>query len=670
MRTSHKRFPADGHLPPYGFRRRPRPLAAACAALVCALLGLHVDSAHTAPAADTAKRAPATSPANNPTLNQAKRLIDAGQAEEAITILRRFLGTNPKPDLLDDTYLLLGAALYRAQQYGEGLKYLQQLQTEFPSSEVADRGKLMLARTHAAMGNPDLALPILTGLRSLSQDDVTKREAVHLSGELYFQKKDPARAIQAWLDEIALSPDEQADEIRTNITTLITESFDKKMLERIKDAYPKSFPGDLASLRLIDLYMGRGEEHQASRQIQQFLTHFPSHPQSSRLSESLDALHTKLKSSQFLIAAVLPLSGKLSSFANDVLSGVQLAVEFMTDRAGTPSIGLLVKDLDSTQASFLDDFSALLANDRPVAVIGPLLSKHLPVMSELAERAHTPLLTPTAMLPNVRRLGSYTFSTALTYQLQARKIAAYATGDLGFRRFCILHPDTAYGREMARLFANEARQRDGEIIAIESYKEGDSDVGAQLKRMKAEDLKKYGLAVPVDSTKVGGKLTKLDKKVLYTPGFDAVFIPGRASDVGLIAAQLNFHDMKVPFLGSNGWNAPDFARTADQSIDGAIFVDGFFAESPNPNVQDFVERYKKRFQSTPTLFAMQGYDAAKFVIEAIKKGATSGEAIRDYLTAQQDLPALGGPAAFAQDGTLTRPLFLIQVKRGRFTQVD
>ena len=668
MRTSHKPFFADGSLPPRSHYRRLRPLAAACAGFAWAVLTLVPVNVpcQAAPAAETAKRAPA----NNPTLNQAKRLIDAGQAEEAITILRRFLGTNPKPDLLDDTYLLLGAALYRAQQYGEGLKYLQQLQTEFPSSEVADRGKLMLARTHAAMGNPDLALPILTGLRALSQDAVTKREAVHLSGELYFLKKEPARAIQAWLDEISLSPDEQADEIRTNITELINESFDKKTLERIKDAYPKSFPGDLAALRLIDLYMGRGEEHQASRQIQQFLAYFPSHPQHGRLSETLDVLQTKLKSSQFLIAAVLPLSGKLSSFANDVLSGAQLAVESAVDRAGGPSIGLLVKDLDSSQASFLDDFSSLLNNDRPIAVIGPLLSKNLPVMSELAERSKTPLITPTAMLPNVRRLGSYTFSTALTYQLQARKIAAYATGELGFRRFCILHPDTAYGREMARLFAHEARQRDGEVIAIESYKEGDSDVGAQLKRMKAEDLKRYGLAVPVDSTKIGGKLTKLDKKVLYTPGFDAVFIPGRASDVGLIAAQLNFHDMKVPFLGANGWNAPDFARTADQSIDGAVFVDGFFAESPNPNVQDFVERYKKRFQSTPTLFAMQGYDAARFVIEAIKKGAASGETVRDYLTTQQDLPALGGPAAFAQDGTLTRPLFLIQVKRGRFTQVD
>jgi branched-chain amino acid transport system substrate-binding protein len=648
------------------FRSRPMHVVTTVMVFVFGLMAFAtLPTVFPVAAAETAKKAPA----NNQTLYQAKRLIEAGQPEEAITLLRRFLGTNPKPDLLDDTYLLLGAALYGAQQYGEGLRYIQQLQTEFPNSEVADRGKLLLARIHAAMGNPDLALPILTGLRTLSQDDTTKREAMHLSGELYLQKKEPARAIQAWLDEITLSQEDQAREIRAHIEELINGSFDKKALDRIREAYPKSFPGDLAMLRLIDLYVGRGDDDLAGRQIQQFLTRFPSHPQAAKLSEVLASLQTKLKSNQFLIAAVLPLSGKLSSFANDVLSGIQLAVESRGERGG-PSVGLLVKDIDSSQASFLDDFSSLLDNDRPIAVIGPLLSKNLPVMAELAERSRTPLLTPTATLPNVRRLGSFTFSTALTYQLQARRIAAYATGELGFRRFCILHPDTAYGREMARLFAQETRQRDGEIIAIESYKEGDSDVGIQLKRMKEEDLKKYGLAVPVDPTKLGGKLTKLDKKVLYTPGFDAVFIPGRASDVGLIAAQLNFHDMKVPFLGGNGWDAPDFARTADQSIDGAIFVDGFFADSPNPNVQDFVDRYKKRFQTTPTLFAMQGYDAAKFVIEAIKKGAASGEAIRDYLTSQQDLPALGGPAAFGPDGTLNRPLFLIQVKRGRFTQLD
>src|SRR5262245_29671340 len=126
-------------------------------------------------------------PANHPVLHQAKRLIDQGQEEEAVTVLRRFLATNPKPDLLDDTYLLLAAALYGSQQYGEALKYLQQLQSEFPNSEVMDRGKLLLARTHAAMGNIDLAYPILTSIRTQPLDEAARRDAMHISGELYLQ---------------------------------------------------------------------------------------------------------------------------------------------------------------------------------------------------------------------------------------------------------------------------------------------------------------------------------------------------------------------------------------------------------------------------------------------------------------------------------------------------
>ncbi len=610
------------------------------------------------------------SPANHPTLKQAKRLIDAGQSEEAVTTLRRFLATSPKPELLDDTYLLLGAALHSTKQYGEALKYLLLLQTEFPDSEVTYRGKLMQARIHAAMGNLDLALPILTGLRNLSKDDATKREALRLSGEFYAQKKDATRAIQAWLDEVALGTEDQAEDVRARIRELASETTDKKTLEQIRSAFPRSFPGDLASLRLIELYIGRGEDHQAIRQIQQFLVNFPTHPQSAKTSDLLATLQAKQKSNQFFIAGVLPLSGKLAPFAAEVLSGIQLAVEANRDRAGSPSVGLIVKDLEADHASFLDDFSELLNDDRPLAVIGPLLSKNLPVMAELAERAHVPLITPTATLPNVRRLGSYVFSSALTYELQAKRIAAYAVKEQGFRRFCILHPDTTYGRELARLFTQEVRQHEGEIIAVESYKEGEADVGAQLKRMKAEDLKKYGLSVPVDQTKLTGKLTKLDKKIFYTPGFDAIFIPGRAADAGIITSQLNFHDMKVPFLGTNGWNSPDFARTDDSSIDGAVFVDGFFVDSPTPTVQDFVSRYKKRFETNPTLFAMQGYDAAKLVLDAVRRGADSGENVRNQLLTQPDLSSLAGPATFGPDGTLNRPVFLIQIKRGRFTQVN
>ena len=314
---------------------------------------------------------------------------------------------------------------------------------------------------------------------------------------------------------MAGSSDAQMAEIREQIRQFITEKLDKKGLIRVRDAYPRSYPGDLASLRLIDYYIGRGEDHLAERETRHFLAAFPAHPSVSKASESLELIKSRLKANQYFIAAVLPLSGQLSAFANDVLEGIQLAVEGAREEAGTPSIGLIVKDHDADRQGFLDDLSALLNDDRPLVVIGPMLSKNLPVMAEMAQKTRVPLITPTATLPNVRRLGNYLFSTSLTYAMQAERIATYATKEQGYRRFCILHPDTIYGRELARLFAQEVRRLDGEIISIEMFKEGDTDFGPQIQRLKAEDVKKYGLAVPVDAPRQPGKsLSRNEKRVL------------------------------------------------------------------------------------------------------------------------------------------------------------
>ncbi len=633
-----------------------------------ALLGLGIVSPRSGETADASKKSITPEP---PVLSQAKQLIDKGDYESAASVLRRFLATPSPPEHLDDAYLLLGAALHGMKDYPEALKYLNQLQTEFPASEIAVRGKLMLARTHASMGNVDLALPLLARVRTTALDNDTKGEALKLTADYLVQKKDYVRAIQTLLDGMADSSGEQVTEAREQIREFIAEKLDKRALIRVRVAYPRSYPGDLASIRLIDYYTARGEDHLAEREIQLFLAAFPAHSYGPKARESLSLIKTKLKANQYFIAAVLPLSGRLAPFSNDVLEGIQLAVERVREQAGMPSIGLIVKDHDADRHGFLEDLSTLLHDDRPLVVIGPMLSKNLPVMAEMAQRTRVPLITPAATLPNVRRLGNFLFSTSLTYALQAERIADYAIKEQSYRRFSILYPDTVYGRELARLFAQEVRQRDGEVIAMESFMEGQTDFTPQITRLKAEDLTKYGVAVPVDPSQPAGKpINRTQTRLLYTPGFDAMFIPSRSSEIGLIAAQLVFHDVKVPLLGTNGWNSQDFARTADRTVDGATFVDGFFVDSPYPAVQEFVQRYQKRFQTTPSLFTMQGYDAARVVIEGIRKGATSGEAMQEFLMTQRDLPTLAGPAGFGPDGTLRRPLFLLQVRQGKFVQLD
>jgi branched-chain amino acid transport system substrate-binding protein len=608
---------------------------------------------------------------NPPVLAQTKQQIEKGDYESAASTLRRFLATTPRPEHLDDTYLLLGGALYGMKEYAEALRYLNQLQQEFPESELSEPGKLLLARTHAAMGNIDLALPLAAQVRAATQNPGTKYDALKLTADCLVQKKDFVRAIRTLLEGMGNGSDEQAAETREQIRDMIAEKLDRKGLTRIREAFPRTYPGDLASIRLIDYYISRGEDHLAEGEIRHFLAAFPTHPHEPKAYDALQLLNTRLRTNQYFIAAVLPLSGRLGAFANDVLDGIQLAIERAREQTGMPSIGLIVKDHDADREGFLDDLSTLLTEDRPLAVIGPMLSKNLPVMAEMAQRTRVPLITPAATLPNIRRLGAYLFSTSLTYGLQAERIASYATKEQGYRRFCILYPNTIYGRELARLFAQEVRQHEGEIIAAVPFNEGDTDFGPPITQLKTEDLKKYGLAVPVDPSRPAGKpLNRKDKRILYTPGFDAIFIPSRSNDIGLITAQLAFHDMRVPLLGTNGWNSQDFARTADRTVEGATFVDGFFVDSPNAAVQEFVQRYQKRFQTTPSLFTMQGYDAARAVIEGIRSGVTSGETLQEFLMTQRTLPTLAGPAGFGPDGTLHRPLFLLQVKQGKFVQLN
>ncbi len=654
------------------------PLRACSVALAVALLvtlgtPVQADAASKAPA--PSRPAPAKSPAvtAQSALDQAKRLIDAEQPEAAAVMLRRYIESGPGPDLLDDAYLLMAAAMFGMKEQAETIRYVNQLLGEFPNSELVDRAKLLLAKTHARAGNLDLALPLLSEVRSLSTDPTVKRDALRLTGEFQVQKKDFLRAIQAWLDELPLDTGDQAQETETQIRDLVNEKLDAPMLVRVRDAYPKMFPGDLAAIKLIELHTTSGEDHLVERDLRIFLSRFPNHPYAAKAADLQAVVRTKFKAHPYSIAAIFPMSGKLAPFGTEVLNGVQLALEHSKDGGDGPSIGLIVKDTESDRAAFLDELSNVLSDDRPLAVIGPLLSKNLPVMAEMAERTRIPLITPSATVPNLRRFGTYVFSTALTYGHQAKRVAEYALKEQQFKRFAILYPDTPYGRDLARLFAQEIRQQDGELIASEPYKEGDNDFRAVIAKLKAEDLKQYGVEVQVDNdpAKTGiRKGGKKGKRLLYSPGFDAIFIPGRSLDVGLLAAQLAFYDIAVPLLGANGWNQPDFARVADRSVEGGVFADGFFAESSSPAVQEFVERYRKRFQATPSLFAAQGYDAARLTVEAIRRGATTGEAVRDYLLMQHDLPTLSGPSGFNPDGTLNRHVFLIQVKQGKFVPLD
>ncbi len=623
------------------------------------LIGPWASAIPPAPAAETETPESVTPSPDKLALERVKGLLDGGQADEAIAALESFLSAYTESDYLDEAYVLMARALVSKKKYADAVSHLRLLLQEFPTSPQNVRARLLLGKAQFELGNLDAALTTLGEAKSLATTPDLKLEAISLIRDVQVKRGDLFRALQSALEELPLAPEEQHGLLRAEISSLVSR-MDRRTLRRVQEAYPTSFPGDIALIRGIEQHTTHGEEQLAERELQLFVKRFPAHAYAATATETLRTIKAKLKAYPHLLAALVPLSGRATAYGTEVLNGVRLALDKMKDQAGHPSVGLLVKDSETLSRA---ELSETLAEYRPVAVIGPLFSREVQMLAGLSEQAEIPFITPTATLSDLRRLGANLFSTALSYAQQARRIAEYATGSLKLRRFCVLHPDNAYGQELTRLFIQEIKQRGGEIIAVESYKDAETDFGPQIRRIKAEDLKHHGTSVAVKTSKGGTRLE-------YTPGFDAMFLPGDYARVALIAPQLVFYDMKVSLLGSNGWNTPDLTRLPERWLNDGVFVDAFFVESPEAAIREFVDQYRRRYQAAPSLIAAQAYDAARVALEAVRSGAGTGKAVREQLAKRQDLPTLGGPAAFSAAGTLNRRVYVIQIKNGKLIQVN
>lgn len=596
-------------------------------------------------------------------LDHAKGLLEQKRAGESLAILESFLETASDTPLLDEAYFLHAAALHVTRQDNQAILVLKQLIEEFPVSPFTDDARLTLGRLLTQSGQLNNAITVLKTTLTLSPDSTTRLKALRLLRDAYEKKGDYASAIKVTLVEIKQAEETERRDLLDYIKGLILQKMDERALGDLLERFSSTPPGDLAHIRLIELHTAQGDEVLAERDIQFFLQRFPNHPYAQTAMALLQSFISKIKAHQYVVAAVLPFSGRMKPFGNEVLNGIRMALDQGKADFGPNTIGLVVKDSATSPTQLLHEFSRVLKEFQPIALIGPLLAKEVKLVAELPGPAEVPFITPTATLADVRQFGRFWFSTALTTALQVEKLVTYAMEDLGYVRFCIVFPQSAYGQQLSQFFQKAVENNGGEIIAVESYPKGTTDMTASITRLKDKDLSLYGEMTLI-------KFENAEERLVYSPGFDAVFLPGKPADVAFIAAQLAFYDIQVPLLGNNGWNNPRLLKWGRSSIEGGIFGDGIFLQSPDPQLQQFIRRYQERFGGVPSIFAVQAYEAMGVILDAIKKGATSGLEVRNQLFIRHDLPTLGGLTSFGTEGVLDRKLYLIQIRKGRFVQIN
>ena len=571
----------------------------------------------------------------------------------------------------------IAEALRRTERYGEALQAFAEFTEQYPDDPLAHDAHLATGQLATELDRPDVAAAAYAEVINGSRDSSLRVEAYLGLGRLRYEQKDyvasrialqdaltaspspPQRsrahyllgasslALEAYLDAArelsvataALDP-ELSGKARDLLAEVARNHLDVSQLESLAGRFSRAFPGDLLVSELAHKHRTKGDVQGEFNALRRLAEAFPERPDFDATVERLRTLERLLATDPTKLGVLLPLSGPTGQIGRSALQSVQLALDMFQQRYADLELSLVIRDTGATTETARAALRALVEEARVIGVIGPLLSQTAEELAPLADELAVPLFSPFARDSQFPKLSPYAFRNSLTDAMQGRLLASYATRQLGLRRFAILFPNDAYGTALADHFRNSLVEHDGRVVARASYSPDAPAPGDALERIRAET-------------------------------YDALLVPDYADNVARLAPELAYDAAAgVQLLGTDGWNDPQITTIAGGAVDGSVFVDGFFAKSPVPHVESFVNEFRDRYGAVPDLLAAQAYDTLTMCARVLQSGVRTRPQLRDGLARIRDFPGVSGVTSMDADGDAEKVLYVLSVRAGRIIQIN
>jgi len=322
------------------------------------------------------------------------------------------------------------------------------------------------------------------------------------------------------------------------------------------------------------------------------------------------------------VGLILPLSagGLIGAAAGAIRNAADLAMaEFES-----PDITILVKD-DRGDANGARDAAQQAIAEGAELILGPLTAGSVLQASTVAKAAGRPMIAFSSDT-SVAQPGVYLLS--FTPQSDVARVMAFAA-ERGKRNVAALLPEGAYGNVLAAEWQQQ--------IARLGLSQG--------------PLQRYGPG------RAGEAARALAAQLA---GVDALFVTDQTAEMAKTADALPAAGIRVQLLGTGTWN--DLSVLQKPAVQG-----GWFAAPEAAGFNSFADRYRRKFNASPTRLATIGYDSAALAAALVK---TQGSArfAPQTLTNASGFAGQDGVFRFRQDGTNERSLAVLEV-RNRSAQV-
>jgi branched-chain amino acid transport system substrate-binding protein len=293
-----------------------------------------------------------------------------------------------------------------------------------------------------------------------------------------------------------------------------------------------------------------------------------------------------------------PLSGANAQLGINEEYGAQLAVN---QANADSSLGFKVKlvkaDDQGDPAKSPAAATSLIQDPALLGEIGPSFSGSTLAVGKIYGAAGLAMITPSATNATLQTQSFPTFHRIVPNDNVEGSQGADWLARKGIKKLFVLQDLSAYGKGVGDTVAKEAKAKG--IKVIEQGLDGTS-------------TKNYN---PIAQT-------------ITNSGATAMFYGGYDAQAALLAKALNSAGYKGLKVGGNGIKSSVFTKSSGTAGDGWFITCGCQDATVAPQSKAFATAYQSTFNTPPSTYSPEAYDATNALIQAYKTASASGTPTR------------------------------------------
>lgn len=354
----------------------------------------------------------------------------------------------------------------------------------------------------------------------------------------------------------------------------------------------------------------------------------------------------------YKVGAVLSLTGTYAALGSAEKQAIELEVKRINDAGGINGrpLEVLIEDDATDEAKAVAAATKLIEQEGVIAILGASGTGQTMAMRGDLQRAGIPQISMAGGTVVTGQFDPLVFQTPWSNTIVVPFVLSAMNAD-GHKKIAVLSDTGGYGKDGLAVIKEQAPKAGLTIVAEETFNPGDTDVTAQLTKIKGSEA---------------------DAILLWTAGKEAAIAVKNAADLG----------MELPMYGGSGQARTEFIEGAGEAAEGFVFGTGKSLIPANWGegteqfkvVSDFATRYEEAYGQAPDIFAGHAFDAVIILADALARAGENPSAaqLREAIEQTEGVIGFGGSFTFSatdHNGLTADDLALYRIEGGEWVTV-